>query len=342
MALLLSMDIGSNSIKLAEGNHGKNGIIVERTAIIPTPDDCIDDEHIINGRILADAVQKTLKEGNFKAKEAVITINAHNAVVREISLPKGKPKEIAAMVKNEMTHTYHVPETDIIQFKFMGTKTDENGEVKDLYQVAALEDTFVDAYHEIIKQLKFKRAQMDININAFDKLFSRCDTVNGNMIGQKACLFIDFGADYTICNVRSDAKQKLFRHLNIGSGEIENILSDEMLTAPADMLARKEGGTNLFTSNEQHFEILKPYFYNLLEELRKIIRFYYNRNEGDRGIDEIYIYGGGSNLAGLAGYIEENLNIKTEQITSVNNVAGTFLSKNLPVLLNAFGALIRN
>lgn len=344
MGLLLSMDIGGSTIKLAEGSYGKNGLTIERASSLPVPDESIGNERITNSMAIAEALLDAIRKGGYKAKETVVTVNAPNAVIRDISLPKGNPKETSSMIRNEMIKTYHVQESDVVQYKKIGSEKDEKGVELHRYQAAALDENLVDEYYELFKMMKLKKVVMDININAMDKLFHLCNNVNGQSLKEKASLFIDLGAVYTTAYVQAESEQKLFRHINIGSREIEHILSDETLSSPADIRRRKEEGMNLFAANTetgQYYEILKPYFYNLVDEIRKIIRFYYNRTDAGNNIDQIYIFGGGSKLVGLPEYLEENLNMKTERIERLSGIGGSFVSEILPTHLNAFGALIR-
>ncbi len=345
MASILALDVGKSSIKMAEGSYSKKGLNIVKTAIVPSPEGIVERGYIADEETVRDSIRAAMDRYFFKAREVTLTFNAPGAVIREVSLPRSKPKELDLMIKNEMLHTYHLSEDNIFQYKLINTVTDEkDGQLKDVYQVAALDNKLAEGYYNVLKSLKFKKPHMDININTADKLFSLVTEVNNESITDKACLFIDLGSDYTTAYVRSDGRQELFRQLDIGSREIEDTLSEETLIPQEEIRKKKEGDMNLFTVDDQavhYYEILKPYFYNLLEELRKIIRFYYNRSEGTRGIDCIYLYGGGSDLAGLANYFSENLSIKTEVVKTLNKIYGNLPTTNFSSFLNAFGALIR-
>ena len=81
----------------------------------------------------------------------------------------------------------------------------------------------------------------------------------------------------------------------------------------------------------------------MLGELERILQFYNNQVIG-RSIEKILIYGGTSNIEGLAEYMEKKLNIRTEKISSLPKVEFTSKRGNAESLsryINALGAIIR-
>lgn len=337
---MLSIDIGSSRIKIVEGSYKKGKFNIKKFGQLPVPENSIRGERIKNVNDISSDISNYLNAQKFKTKNAIITLNGAEAVIRDIDLPKANANELNEMIKNEMIHTYHANEENVIQYKLIDRFADDEGTQLNKFRVASLKPDIINDCHELLKILKLNPVAMDINLNCIDKFFSTCTTVNDYAINEKTVMFIDFGADYTTVYINSNGKQKVFRHLNIGSSEIEKIVSDEMVSTPKEIKILKENGTDFFNGegeNEEYCRILKPYFYNLMEELRNIIRFYMNRIKSEF-VSQVFIMGGGSNLFGMCEYLQTGLNIPVEKIVKTSN-----MNQKQPIHehLNAIGALIR-
>ena len=343
MSLLLSIDVGSSTIKLAEGTYNKKSLTINKCLEIPTPEYAIEKGHIKNSYGLADAISQALIKEKFQARVGVVTINAESAVARDIELPKAKPRELESMVRNEMKQNYHIDETDVVQYKKIeATGGEEKGGLIK-YQCVVLDAALVDEYYQIVKTLGLKSLIMDINRNGIGKLLNLSKEVNNQPIQEKVCLFIDFGAESTNVYIQSMGTQEIVRHLEIGSGEIEKLISEKSLVAASEIKAKKEEGYNFFQTeagDNDYSSILKNYFDNLSEELRNIVRFHNNRTT-DSGITQAFIFGGGSRLMGLPEYLESSLNIPVERIEMLSNIVGEISKDEALTHLNSFGALIR-
>ena len=340
---LLAIDIGSEKIKIAQGYYRKEVLYIEKTGQLAVPEYSLEKGHIKNAKAVADEILNYLNNQNIKTKDVVLTFNAVGSVIRDIDMPKSNPKELDSMIKNEMIHTYHAGETNVIQYKLINVFKDDNGIPFEKYRVAALNSEIVEEYHDLVKRMKLNPVAMDINLNCIDKLFNKCKSINDQPITDKTTMLVDFGSQNTTVYINSIGKQQVFRHLNIGSAEIEKIVSGEMLTSPAVIKKMKEEGFNFLSSeyeNEKYYLVLKSYFYNLNEELRNIVRFYTNIFESDT-VNQIYVMGGGSSLTGLTEYLQAGLNIPVDRIQKMINVNDKNSKNDLHTYLNAFGALIR-
>lgn len=341
---MLSIDVGKKNIHIAEGSFVKNNVVLDKAASVTTPTGIFQGESIGNTDLLVRTILDALQNLKITSKDAIITIDAYGAIIRDIDLPAGKPKEITAMIKNEMVQTYNAEPEEIIQYKSIGKVNSENGITMDRYRAAALNQGLIESYYKVLTDAKLKPIAMDININAIDKLFSGEIIINDKLSNESSIMLIDFGDSITTVYIISQGNTVFFRQLDFGSGDIERIISENSFESEEELNKMKEEGFNFFGNNEaeqNYFTILRPFFYNLTDEIRKVISFYSTRSN-DGSINQIYLFGGGSNLAGFAEYCENNLGIHTEQIISISNVK--FKESPVPIAsyINAIGALIRN
>ncbi len=338
---MLSIDIGNEKIKITEGNQVNDRIFLKNIGSLNVPEYAIDHENIKNAEMISDDIKSFLHTNNFSTKNIVVTINAIDALISDIDLPKSNPKDLYAMIKNEMLHSYHIDETDVIQYKMIATYQNDANAPMYTYRVSVLEAEFIDKYYQLMQMLQLKPIAMDINMNAMDKLVKLYSVINEQDISQKAVMILDLGAITTTAYIYENGEQKFFRQLLNGSSEIEQLVSDATLTSPLETKKMKEDGYNFFTASTNYFDILQLHFYRFNEDIRNMIRFYSNKN-GTAELTQIFLTGGGSKLAGLPKSLQDQLNLPVERIQSMTNINNHALPKStLLTHLNTFGALIR-
>jgi len=328
-------------VHIAEGRFQKGQVSVRQSRSFALPEGCLAEEDVKDEQLLADAISRFLKEGKFHAKEAIVTVNASHAVIRELDFPRAKPKELDSMVKNEMVQTFHVMSSDMIQYKEIGKAPGEDGEALKRYRVAAIDRDIVEAYYHVLELAGLKAAAMDLNVNAVDKLFAWSDSINEKPYGDEAVMLLDFGQSHTTVYIFSKGQPMFFRHLPIGSGDMDGILRSSAPQQTADIREIKET-MNFFEDSEeadQYSVSLQPFFYRLNDEIRKVVAFYHDRTYSG-SIGHVYLFGMGSELPGLPDYWTGILNLPVEKLRSVGK-SGTAVRVD-PAHLNAVAALIRH
>ena len=345
MKKIISIDIGSKNLHVAEGSYDKGNLIINKADSYGVPEGSITKGKITNHTELGDAILYALKLCNYYDKNVAITVNAaENAIIKELEFPKAKPKELESMIHNEMTQVHNILTTDIIQYKEIESNTEENDNLKK-YRIASISKDFVDQYYQVLKNVNLKPVTMDININAIDKLFAWAESLNGKEIkNDEAILLMDFGHSTTSVYIASKELPLFYRQINIGSGKIDKILSGELFLSPEEIEAIKQNENffehNISDGESNKYSELKQYFYNLNDEIRKILTFFRGRFrniEVSRG----YTFGNGSDLKGFSEFWDLNLNLTIEQLHSIKGKNSQDINVN-PAHINAISALIRN
>lgn len=105
---MVGLDIGTDSIKVAEAKIAKDGITITGVGIARTPQGVIENEVIVDPVGLGNAIKALLAESGIKTKKCVSSVSgASQVVVRVISVPKMKREELAETMKWEVER--HVP-----------------------------------------------------------------------------------------------------------------------------------------------------------------------------------------------------------------------------------------
>jgi len=105
---MVGLDIGTDSIKVAEVKLTKGGLTITGLGVARTPQGAIENEIIVDPKALGAAVKALLAESGIKTRKCVSSVSgASQVVVRVINVPKMKPEELAETMKWEVER--HVP-----------------------------------------------------------------------------------------------------------------------------------------------------------------------------------------------------------------------------------------
>jgi len=343
LSSVLSIDLGSQNLHIAERSFQKNILKINSTGVFPLPDGCVKGDTILNIDEIADTLINAIKTLGVKSKDVSITINAIGALTRDVELPMAKPKELEGMVKSELMQSYNLIDNHEIQYKSIRNIQTQDGAAMTRYRIFALELPTIESCYKLVRKLKKKPATMDVNINAIDKLLGITTQINEKPLGEAGTMFMDFGHHVTTIYIYAKNTPLFYRHLNVGSEEIEKIISEETLSSTADIKSLKEGGFNFFSEEEKakaYFQYLRPYLYNFNDEMRKIIDFYADINNGVT-VEQIYLFGGGSKLSGLSGYWESKMNVPVDVVQEISSLQLPQNQADLSLCLNSIGAIIR-
>lgn len=209
---MLSMDLGSNRIKIVVGKAKHKGAIeVKEILTEKTPFKSIEDGKILDFENVKNTISQMLK-GVKSSKKAICTIQTTEAITREMILPILK-KDMNELIQMEVNEYFPVNMDEYIIQPQVTHSFIENGIKKGIISVAALPKNIVEDYYKLMKELKLKPVAMDINFNAVAKLFSiKNNIINQNQdVVEKHIAVIDNGADQINLHIIQNGKTQFSR-----------------------------------------------------------------------------------------------------------------------------------
>lgn len=341
---VLSIDLGSNSIKLVEGKFNKNKLSLNKLIQIPTPEDSISDGRILNLQAIIDILDFSIKENNIKAKDAIFTTNSSSIINRDITIPIVEDDEMETVIRYEIQQYLPINLDDyIIQFVVLDEIVDDVG-AKLKVNVTSFPERMAFSYYSVINSLDLNPYALDVTYNSVNKIanYSQYTSKDGQVIGGTVA-FVDMGATSINVAIFKNGKLDFTRMIKSGGDNIDYALSQSLNMSikstesikikEADLLSNKEDAKN---------ETIRKAVDDILEELERILQFYMNKS--NTNIDKVYIYGGLSNLNNINLYIKNKLSMDIARIDRVSNIDITstdLLNENIGQYLNAIGAIIR-
>jgi type IV pilus assembly protein PilM len=225
--------------------------------------------------------------------------------------------QIMDNIKHEITSFLPLNHEDYsIDYKVLEYIPSQDGTPGKLrLMVAAVPNNIVQSYISTLKKAKLKVAYVDVVPNIAGKL-AKWLMINhisdANNIG-----IIDFGARTTNIILLKDGNYYIHKTIANGGDYLTSHISEKLKIdyMEAEIFKRK---ANFFANNFQNnaCESVKNYFDYLINDIERTIEYYKNRNN-QKGLDHIYIMGGGSLLKGLPEYIREHLYVEVSLLSEV-------------------------
>lgn len=342
---VLSIDLGTNFIKVAEGKYQKDKLSLNKVVQIPTPEGCIADGKIINAQAIIDVLSFLIKENSIRAKDVIFTTNSSSIINRDILIPVVQEEEMETVIRYEIQQYLPINLDDyIIQFIVLDEIVDDTG-AKLKINVTSFPERMANTYYNVVNALELNPYVLDVTYNSINKLanYSKYTSNNGQIIGGTVA-FVDMGATSINVAIFKNGKLDFTRMIKSGGDNIDYALSQSlnMSIKSTESLKIKDGDL-LRNSEEDILNLtIRKSVDDILEELERILQFYSNKSNAT--IDKIYIYGGTSNLKNIELYIKNKLNISVDNIEDIPNIDITskdLINENLGQYLNAISAIIR-
>ncbi len=341
---VLSIDLGSNSIKLVEGKFNKNKLSLNKLIQIPTPEDSISDGRILNLQAIIDILDFSIKENNIKAKDVIFTTNSSSIINRDITIPIVEDDEMETVIRYEIQQYLPINLDDyIIQFVVLDEIVDDVG-AKLKVNVTSFPEKMAFSYYSVINSLDLNPYALDVTYNSVNKIanYSQYTSKDGQVIGGTVA-FVDMGATSINVAIFKNGKLDFTRMIKSGGDNIDYALSQSlnMSIKSTESIKIKEGDL-LSNKEDSSNKTIKKSVDEILEELERILQFYMNKS--NTTIDKIYIYGGLSNLNNINLYIKNKLSMdisKVDKMSNIDMTSNDLLGENIGQYLNAIGAIIR-
>ena len=346
---VISIDIGSSKIKIAVGKYKNSSIYIEKVVAVKTPQDSLMDGKLVfaegKADILKQIIVNALSENKIRIKNAIFTIQSTTIIRRELEVPYVKPQEMESMIRYEIEQYLPIDLNEyIIEHKVLEEKQDSKTKIL----IAALPRAMADDYLSTLKAMHLEPKSLDISSNAISKLFGLKQQINQTDYKlDNTVALIDMGSSSTNICILSKGLFQFSRLIPTGGSELTTAIAAAFNITFQEAEKKKLLQADLrsieaYREDETVNEVIRNIVSRWIEEIQRVFQFYKTRN-ANNNIDEIFLYGGTSNLRGIAEYIENVTNMPTKQIQTLSSV---ILNKhitdvNLEYYLNAIGAIIR-
>ncbi|MCE5200286.1 MAG: type IV pilus assembly protein PilM [Armatimonadota bacterium] len=161
---VVGLDLGTDSIKVAEAKVAKDGITITGLGVARMPEGIIENEVIVDPKALGSAIKALLAESGIKTKTCVSSVTGQSrVVVRVIEVPNMSGKELAETMRWEVErHVPFPPNEVVMDFQPLEKpNADPNAQNMEVL-LAVAQQELIDSHVQSLKAAGLKPMAIDI------------------------------------------------------------------------------------------------------------------------------------------------------------------------------------
>ncbi len=308
----IGIDIGTDSLKIAEIYWRDGRPILRSTGIIDLPANIIEDGSITDSETLTELIRQVINVSGTTAKEVVMAVGGLNIFLREVMFPLMDESELREAIKWDMEkYIPFAPDSYFFDFAVIGTAR-SGLELKVL--LAAAPQEIVNSVTDIVKNVGLQPVAVGAEPLAIIRTLAKAEN----------SLIIDIGGQATQLIIFQNGSPSITRMIPIGGHHFTGIVmrSLELDYNEAEQLKKYQKGLLPQVDSPGEQSDLHLRMDNLVGELtreiRRTIEYYHTQNK-EAVIDKMYLSGGGAKLDNIIQYIEKYLD---RQVIMLDPLAG--------------------
>ncbi len=313
---VFGFDIGRSSIKIMQIVHSakqstvtgygtttfdpkaiKKGVVVDHEALAKASHD------LINSQLV----------GMLQTKRVAVSIPNEHSFSRVITLPKMNDKDLASAVRLEVDQSIPLP-IEELHFDHSIARTLEDGSQE--IQIVACPKEIADSYIGLFDSLGLEVALIESNITAVTRIVVHAEAHDVSTlivdIGSTACdISVYDGSAIRATGTIDCSGEKITKHIATAIG----------ISLQQAHSIKTRYGLELSKKQDKIIKAVEPELNKLINEIRKVMRYYADRESDGTPIGQIIILGGGANLPGLSTYITNRTRVPTRLCAPWNNIS---------------------
>lgn len=250
---------------------------------------------------LGDNLASLLKDkliGALPSNHAVVGIPTSRTYSRTFTVPVSAGKNLRDAVEVEVDQYIPIPFSSLYVDYEIITRTKEQLTVA----MSAVPKTLIDNCHKALENAGIQPIMIEPSINSVARVLEATEE------GHLTTLIIDIGPASTDIAVLESGTIRVSGGLGIGGNTFTLDIAKKMNVALENAHQLKVlNGLSASPRQAKISAALQPSLQRILAEVRKVIRYYNERLNNDRNIEQVLIVGGGSNVPGIGDYFTNEL-----------------------------------
>jgi len=343
----ISLDIGTNEVKLIELERVNDDAAVSKVFSKPTLNDMnsFDPEKLEKANWVA-CIKDLFEEIKIvpkKIKTITTAISGKNLSIKEITTLEMKEEELLQSLEFEAKKHIPLDGTEaVMDYHIKGNNESEIDKINVI--LVATTKNIIKQFDSIVRESGFKNSIFDAEPIAL----TNCMAHNYGKSEDGIDVILDIGSNSTTLVVSSNDNTFFTREIDTAGFHIIKEIMKKYDTNYLDAEnILKEDGVNALGNAEDEADTFslqvadKTIISNLIDEIRKSLRYYVKSNNGNANFKRLFICGGYAETKGLKDQISDELRIKTEVLNPFNNIASDIKIDNPSKYCVAVGLALR-
>ena len=349
---LIGIDIGSHSIKVAEIEDSKKGMLLRNFGMIGLPENAIVEGSIKEMEIVSSALKNLFDNLKIKNKNVATSISGYSVIVKKITVPKKEEKDLEESIQSESEQYIPFDINDVnLDFQILQpekeeteeTEDEEKEELMDVLLVAAKKD-IVEEYISLLHLTELNPIVLDIDPFALQNAFEISNHE------QSDChALVHIGAQQLTINVIQGGVSIFTRDSSYGGAQITMEIQETSNISYQEAEMIKLGAKSIETDQRPAIEeIFSTTVTKWTQEIKRALDFVATTFT-DIKVENILLSGGASLLPGLNKYIGLETGLKTEMLNPFSNLEIKeksfdieYLNYSAPIAVISIGLALRS
>lgn len=329
---ILTISIGSMSIKLTEVSYSGNSIHLHKAAVIKTPVDSVEDGFVKDEDAIVEAIKTSLEINKFEAKTAVFSIFSSRIASKEIFTPDVNDKKLGQIIESNAKEYFPVNIDEyIISHKALEHVTVEKEKQLRVLVLAAPKELVMSCF-----SIGYK---LGLYVDRVDYAGNSVVQVAKKEIGPETSLIIHMQEENSTINIMKDNVLLIQRIVPYGKTLVVQALADEKDIDPyeAEELLVQGGLIKDHFNDDPVTDSLRYLVSNII----RVVDYYISRNPGEQ-IEKAYLTGAAAELPGVEQLFANEFDFPSTELLEMHNVvvAGALMidTSILPRFIVTLGA----
>jgi len=314
---VFGLDIGRSSVKIMQINQSNKQTTVTGYGTTSFDESAIDSNGVVvDPAIIIEATHNLISGqlvGSLSTRRVAVSIPNANSFSRVLTLPKMSNADIKSAVVAEVDQSIPLP-LDQLYYDFSITRILEDESIE--VQVVATPRPIVDSYLGVFEALGLELALVESNISAMTRIVIHAEDHDVNT------LIVDIGSTACDISIYDGSAIRATGTVDCSSERMtENIASALNITHQQAHSVKTRYGLEKSKKQDLIVGAAEKEINKLISEIRKVMRYFTERNNTSGPIGQIIILGGGANLPGLSSYITSRTRVPTRLCAPWNNLS---------------------
>jgi type IV pilus assembly protein PilM len=310
---LLGLDIGTNSIKIAELDLNGGSATLQNFGFLPTPINSVAPEEIKDVYALGSAISSLVAEIKTSRKSVCVGLSGTSVIIRKITMPKMEDKLLKEQIKFEAEQ--YIPfDINNISLTHVVLKSLSQGSTMDVLLVAA-QNEIITQFMALIENANLKSSVMDVTGFALSNIF---EFNYGKQHDQNIGIF-NFGSSVTNFVVLSQGEVVFCRDILVGGSNYTNEISKNLGISLNEAEALKISASTKKDIPEEvnmHIQITTD---SIIEEIKNSLDLL-NVSTNGISVNKFYYTGGASSTFGLIESLNKNTGVPFEHLNPFRKI----------------------
>lgn len=315
---IVGIDIGSAAVRAVEVRGAtKANPVITRYAEVPLPEGSVRRGEVIEVNTVAEALKRLWSAGGFGSKDVVLGMGGQRVIARDLAVPRAPIQQIRESLPFQVQELLPVPANEaILDFYPISEGMGEEGPVVHGLLIAAIKEA-VTANVAAVVQAGLRPAHVDLIPFALTRALAPVRAGGGLSV------LLGVGANTTNVIIADGGVPQFVRIIPSGGDDITRALSTRLQVdlAQAELIKRSLGlgAPNALPEHRPAFEAIYQVVGELLNGVRNTLSYFASSGH-PAAITHIVVSGGGTQLPGFTGALQEATGLPVAQAELLGGV----------------------